>query len=63
MDEEVHVRQFDGWSMGFRVLSKLDMRAFPEAAYLFQCKPQEIEMRVMPGSALIILKSFADKAN
>jgi len=60
IDEDIDERQFDGWSMGYRTLSEVDLKELPDAAQIFQCKPSELATRVRPGAALVVLRSFAD---
>lgn len=62
MDDEVHIRHFDGWCTGHGRLSQANLKALPETANPFQCSRLELEMRVLPGAALDVLRSFATGA-
>jgi hypothetical protein len=46
--------------MGFRQLSKADLEKFPVAANVFKVHQHEIGLRVQPGEALTLLRSFAE---
>jgi hypothetical protein len=60
IEEEIATRQFAAWSMGFVRLSKGELEKFPAALSLFEAREDEIALRGQAGSALAILKSFAD---
>jgi hypothetical protein len=59
IEEDISSRQFDSWSMGFRQLSKADLKKFPAAANIFQANKEELLLRGRAGDALTVLKSFA----
>lgn len=59
LQADIQERAFADWSMGFRGLSTAELKASPEAEYLFRCRTDELAARVQPGDALDVLKSFA----
>ncbi len=60
IEEDITVRRFSSWSMGFKHLSPADLAKFPTAAHVFKAHPDEISVRVRPSDAQIILESFAE---
>jgi hypothetical protein len=62
IEHEIPARQFASWSMGFKQLMKADLEKLPGAAHVFKARPDEISVRVRPGEALFLLKSFTDGA-
>jgi hypothetical protein len=60
IEGEIAARNFASWSMGFRKLSKVDLEKFPVAANVFKVHQDEIGIRVQPGEAFTVLKSFSE---
>ena len=60
IESEISTRNFSSWSMGFRRLSQADLAKFPAAAQVFKARTNELALRVQPGTALIVLKSFIE---
>lgn len=60
LEEEIPVRRFSSWSMGFRQLTADDLARLPAAAHVFKARRDEIALRVRPSDALTILQSFAE---
>jgi hypothetical protein len=62
IEEVITSRNFSAWSMGYRDLAPEELQQFPQAAHIFNCRPDELALRVRPSDALEVLKSFADGA-
>jgi hypothetical protein len=60
IEQEIVSRQFASWSMGFRQLTKAELKELPTSVPIFSAQQDEISLRVRSGAALTILKSFAD---
>jgi hypothetical protein len=58
-EREILERDFDAWSLGYKVLKKVDIERAGLTTDAFKVREQEIERRVRPGDALRVLKSFA----
>jgi hypothetical protein len=59
IENEISTRNFASWSMGFRRLSETDLEKYSAAVNVFKVNQYEIGLRVKPGEALTVLKSFA----
>jgi hypothetical protein len=60
IEEVIAARNFKEWSMGYRDLTMEELQRYPVATQLFKYRPDEIALRVNPGTALEVLKSFAN---
>ena len=59
---ELATREFDGWSMGFRNLTRRDLSAFPGWADVLNGNRRGLESPDRPGQALRLLQTFRDTA-
>lgn len=60
IDTEIDSRDFDSWSMGYHALTASELKEYPMAEQFFRFKESEIERRALPGTALTVLKTFAE---
>jgi hypothetical protein len=59
LEEEIASRDFESWSMGYQRLKKAELQQLGFGASVFEARSTEIEMRLRPGNAREVLKSFA----
>jgi hypothetical protein len=62
LTQTVNRREFGEWSMGYKRLKGNEFNMLPATASVFAAHDENITSRVLPGSALSVLRTFAQYA-
>jgi len=59
LEQKIALPEFGSWSIGYKKLEKGTLQRWTQNGEVFNARDEEVAMRVRPGNALSVLKSFA----